>query len=103
RRRHTRSYGDWSSDVCSSDLRTQMIHDGIGFVESLRRNDVFVGDAFVLVGRRCAVAMKPDVMLSRNLTESLIKWHKCELEIVIEIGRASCRERVEITVDAVGV
>src|SRR5207248_7105661 len=21
RRRHTRSYGDWSSDVCSSDLR----------------------------------------------------------------------------------
>src|SRR2546423_1188438 len=55
--------------------RTQMIHDGIGFVESLRRNDVFVGDAFILVGRRCAVAMKPDVMFSRNLTESLIKWH----------------------------
>src|SRR5271168_5546628 len=23
RRRHTRSYGDWSSDVCSSDLRPQ--------------------------------------------------------------------------------
>src|SRR5207248_5426699 len=22
RRRHTRSYGDWSSDVCSSDLRS---------------------------------------------------------------------------------
>src|SRR5207248_5776576 len=22
RRRHTRSYGDWSSDVCSSDLHT---------------------------------------------------------------------------------
>src|SRR5207248_7720985 len=22
RRRHTRSYGDWSSDVCSSDLMT---------------------------------------------------------------------------------
>src|SRR5437867_12996902 len=22
RRRHTRSYGDWSSDVCSSDLKT---------------------------------------------------------------------------------
>src|SRR6267154_2130247 len=55
--------------------RTQMIHDGIGFVESLRRNDVFVGDAFVLVGRRGAVAMKPDVMLSWNLTKSLIKRH----------------------------
>src|SRR5207248_5105323 len=23
RRRHTRSYGDWSSDVCSSDLRRE--------------------------------------------------------------------------------
>src|SRR5207248_8104927 len=23
RRRHTRSYGDWSSDVCSSDLAAQ--------------------------------------------------------------------------------
>src|SRR5207248_4658606 len=24
RRRHTRSYGDWSSDVCSSDLPTRI-------------------------------------------------------------------------------
>src|SRR5207248_3667540 len=24
RRRHTRSYGDWSSDVCSSDLADQV-------------------------------------------------------------------------------
>src|SRR5438094_8389999 len=26
RRRHTRSYGDWSSDVCSSDLGTHRNH-----------------------------------------------------------------------------
>src|SRR5207248_5425982 len=25
RRRHTRSYGDWSSDVCSSDLSTPFV------------------------------------------------------------------------------
>src|SRR5207248_4871923 len=25
RRRHTRSYGDWSSDVCSSDLFTEIL------------------------------------------------------------------------------
>src|SRR5207248_8566672 len=25
RRRHTRSYGDWSSDVCSSDLRLNVV------------------------------------------------------------------------------
>src|SRR5207248_5008633 len=27
RRRHTRSYGDWSSDVCSSDLPLQPARD----------------------------------------------------------------------------
>src|SRR6266516_5611962 len=27
RRRHTRWYGDWSSDVCSSDLRTSRLAD----------------------------------------------------------------------------
>src|SRR5207248_6049614 len=26
RRRHTRSYGDWSSDVCSSDLLSRVEH-----------------------------------------------------------------------------
>src|SRR5207248_8863986 len=26
RRRHTRSYGDWSSDVCSSDLHYLDVH-----------------------------------------------------------------------------
>src|SRR5438094_6922483 len=30
RRRHTSSYGDWSSDVCSSDLRVR--HEGEGRV-----------------------------------------------------------------------
>src|SRR5207248_3908199 len=28
RRRHTRSYGDWSSDVCSSDLVVIFVHSG---------------------------------------------------------------------------
>src|SRR6266705_1984552 len=28
RRRHTRSYGDWSSDVCSSDLLRGLAPDG---------------------------------------------------------------------------
>src|SRR5207248_7424931 len=27
RRRHTRSYGDWSSDVCSSDLFNYMVEE----------------------------------------------------------------------------
>src|SRR5207248_7974898 len=28
--RHTRSYGDWSSDVCSSDLTTGMFTNSLG-------------------------------------------------------------------------
>src|SRR5437867_959561 len=32
RRRHTRSYGDWSSDVCSSDLGRVTGKIGVGFL-----------------------------------------------------------------------
>src|SRR5207248_1730580 len=54
-------------DAPHTSGRTQMIHYREGFVETFGGNDVLVGDAFVFVGRRGAVAMKPDVMLSRNL------------------------------------
>src|SRR5438552_8326882 len=78
--------------------RTQVIHDRVGFVESLRRDDMLVSDAFVLVGGRRAVAMKPDVMLSWNLTESLIKWHNfvplgCHPERSRRISRHSRTKR----------
>src|SRR5207248_940397 len=49
RRRHTRSYGDWSSDVCSSDLNTAqgwrhiMIRTGV--VASVLMAMVAVGSA----------------------------------------------------------
>src|SRR6266516_7585271 len=33
RRRHTRSYGDWSSDVCSSDLRAREIKRSLSAIE----------------------------------------------------------------------
>src|SRR5207248_7115606 len=29
RRRHTRSYGDWSSDVCSSDLEPSTLRESV--------------------------------------------------------------------------
>src|SRR5207248_6027052 len=43
RRRHTRSYGDWSSDVCSSDLKP--LRDLV--LTGLKDKDAFV--------QRCAV------------------------------------------------
>src|SRR5207248_4195375 len=52
RRRHTRSYGDWSSDVCSSDLAheirptaTKASHRPRGSTESCRCVDCSFGSA----------------------------------------------------------
>src|SRR5256885_15824823 len=76
RRRHTRLQGDWSSDVCSSDLSAHVFlaHD-------------------VVLGRRGAVkvlhpALAGDLPFLRRFRE---------------IGRASCRGRVEISVVAVSL
>src|SRR5437762_13551321 len=60
RRRHTRYIGDWSSDVCSSDL-----HIPPPLLEQLA------------IGGRLVIPLGD---LSTQ-------------ELVIEIGRASCRER----------
>src|SRR5437763_1129805 len=62
-------------DTTHAGGRAEVIHNGKSFIESLGRNDVLVGDPFVLVGGRGAIAMEPDVMLARNLTKLLIKWH----------------------------
>src|SRR5437867_11035973 len=70
RRRHTRSYGDWSSDVCSSDLLPRM--DGITVCRMLKSDPI--------------TAQVPLYMLTA-------KAKKADVE---EIGRASCRERGEI-------
>src|SRR5207253_9600206 len=54
-------------DAANAGRRPQMIHDRVGLIESFRRNDVLVGNAFVFVSGRRAVAMEPDVMLPRHL------------------------------------
>src|SRR5207248_4546826 len=94
RRRHTRSYGDWSSDVCSSDLEDRnpvsathaaMQHRGV------RRGD------------RVAIFLD-------NSVESVVSVYGT-LKIgavfmpvnALKIGRASCRERGEVAGGGVGV
>src|SRR5437870_13892722 len=71
RRRHTRWPRDWSSDVCSSDLADACV----------------IEDLVVVLGFGIAV-----VDLEVRLTA---------LDKLREIGRASCRERVSISVVAV--
>src|SRR5207248_8411986 len=96
RRRHTRSYGDWSSDVCSSDLSQpdtpgklvahaySYEHLELGGYELLRRVAERASDEETAdVARR--IAAEEEQMAGR-LAANFDR----------EIGRASCRERVEI-------
>src|SRR5207248_3414112 len=58
RRRHTRSYGDWSSDVCSSDLDGMLAFDLQQAFVLRRRQDRLDGRVAVLddlhgLGARC--------------------------------------------------
>src|SRR5437762_12378985 len=82
RRRHTRYIGDWSSDVCSSDLFTQggqrfrLRERGLPGVSGKR------GDLYVVV----------QISMPRKLTE---REREIWSELAKQIGRASCRERVE--------
>src|SRR5207248_7954861 len=72
RRRHTRSYGDWSSDVCSSDL------DLVGVGVAARCLRCLPHDA---------PAVAEDVGGDAQRVPPVAE---------IKIGRASCRERVQI-------
>src|SRR5688500_19648165 len=76
RRRHTRLQGDWSSDVCSSDL----LADGLHLLED---GDGLRGVAFA----------------QQRLREVHQDGHRLVLLARLQIGRASCRERVEDAVE----
>src|SRR5690606_39928449 len=87
RRRHTRFSRDWSSDVCSSDLteRTGEVEMGQFELHERLQQDTLEVTRLSL----CRVLL----MNNRHFP-----WL-----ILVQIGRASCRERVELAVVAVGV
>src|SRR5699024_11699859 len=87
RRRHTRSKRDWSSDVCSSDL---LLSGNFGVLVTTTDEDPEV--ATEETSRRRYL----------NLSSATLDRHG-PLEgdpDASEIGRASCRERVQITAAA---
>src|SRR5207245_3347217 len=84
RRRHTRCYRDWSSDVCSSDLVVVLGRTGRNFAAGMSGGIAYVLNPAREFERRCnhdQVDLEP---LDR---EDLALVHDA-----IEIGRASCRE-----------
>src|SRR5690606_41087266 len=103
RRRHTRFSRDWSSDVCSSDLGTY-IFETPGVIHQFINGPTVTEAVFVSTGDlelidpeslELAGAATPAQILDQYVA-------KCEA-IGVKIGRASCRERVGIAVDAVAV
>src|SRR3712207_9217249 len=88
RRRHTRYWRDWSSDVCSSDLGavTGLLVAGLALLGVAGYYGVLL-----LTGEEEREAI--DALVGLGFGGSLIS----------EIGRASCRGRVEISVVAVSL
>src|SRR5207245_8534096 len=89
RRRHTRCYRDWSSDVCSSDLSSRV------------REDWALSTRIVLASARAAGAAGTILVLSAQSSRTLEEvaqtatgplWF--QQYFFKEIGRASCRERL---------
>src|SRR3546814_14237098 len=96
---------DWSSDVCSSDLATQLLGTCRG-----RRGLTIKGSfsTFQLVGKQplfpgptlgallrigCRVLAAPAVALASRWLPTCAPCER-ELAQITQIGRASCRERV---------
>src|SRR5262245_64517130 len=91
RRRHTRCLSDWSSDVCSSDLSSMTTPSG---------PMPTTGPSLPTCSRSCRpMPWKP---VSEAPTESVnsVFGKAASHRFFTEIGRASCRERVMISVGA---
>src|SRR5205085_6987540 len=97
-RRHTRFDCDWSSDVCSSDLggfvaelnprmKNGIVDNGLGRFLKAKQKAKTSGSIYEKYAAELALA-SPDE--KKKLQERMQRE-------MSEIGRASCREREEIT------
>src|SRR5206468_9878334 len=97
---HTRSDRDWSSDVCSSDLRQVEVwaRPNQTLLEVLRDE---VGATEVKYGCGEGICGTCTVLIDGESVNSCLMYgvqaEGTAITTLKEIGRASCRERVEIT------
>src|SRR5947209_8975879 len=83
RRRHTRYWRDWSSDVCSSDLsESEILTPAVAAAEWLRGQQA----------QEIALFVRPSTR--REFADLSCLPEQAEAGAAYEIGRASCRERV---------
>src|SRR5207248_5254627 len=95
--RHTRSYGDWSSDVCSSDLGGQ--NGATLETWLLRWQDTlqsWVYDAGAERPQAPFASPTPLQTLGVSQTPPALAATPTPIQTLgVQIGRASCRERAE--------
>src|SRR5262245_62951720 len=90
RRRHTRCLSDWSSDVCSSDLAL----DRLTLREAIERG---AAPILVLFFAAAGASLHLEALATIGALAVGISL------VRLEIGRASCRERGELSLCAVSV
>src|SRR5690606_39516624 len=96
RRRHTRFSRDWSSDVCSSDLAPSWdgLWTGVHPMDACVTNErmfVMSKDSY---SRNELYEVDPELKFDRTQ-----EGHRRQIQgtVYTKIGRASCREREEIS------
>src|SRR2546421_779017 len=90
RRRHTRSDRDWSSDVCSSDLVAISLLNPRGPLALLILQRLLQGHGHT--GRRRARLQPAHPVI--DLARCPLAAEQVAVQVLDQIGRASCRERV---------
>src|SRR5690606_40681234 len=98
--RHTRFSRDWSSDVCSSDLRDVHTADLVDQPNPFgvrAAPDPATGDLVNLLARHPSTLGDFAGEVVVDAVECLLKTSPLVL-VIVQIGRASCRERVQISV-----
>src|SRR5207248_5613050 len=97
-RRHTSSYGDWSSDVCSSDLHQYggNCSDGTSLQDRCLKENAEVSQETVPCGGDRNSYLCPTTAIRSSHFEALTA-SAARYSSPYQIRRASCRERVGIT------
>src|SRR5699024_11787586 len=90
RRRHTRSKRDWSSDVCSSDL---LVSFDVNY-----RNLMWDDDEAAATRAVRSILPYVDLLKISEEEAGMVGGEGNLPAMMVQIGRASCRERGEVAV-----
>src|SRR5690606_40122337 len=101
-RRHTRFSRDWSSDVCSSDLLVFVLVGALAALTASSAPAAASGDGILLLAHGGRAQWNDNVnALAASIDREIPVEVAFGMATRSEIGRASCRERVEMWVGAV--